>query len=138
MQNRTVFALMSITAGLSASLGYVLAQDVPEPTGGLASEALAAEGLGPHFECLEGMELLMTRHEIPPNFVGGTHSHLGRPEVFYVLDGSVLEYQGDEAVEYHADDGFVSNADLTREHRIENPNDTSVTVMDVQIIAADR
>ena len=46
MQNRTVLVLMSITAGFSASLGYVLAQDAPEPTGGLVSEELAAEGLG--------------------------------------------------------------------------------------------
>ena len=134
MNGRTLLALLGFTALLSMSMGYVGAQQLQ----GVESTELAVVDLGPHFECLEGMVLKMTYHKIGPQVSGGQHSHLGRPEVFYVLDGSIVEHQNGTSREYSAGEGFVSNADLTKEHRIENASDSVATVMDIQIVSADR
>ena len=135
MKGRTAFSLMGLTALIATSLGYMGAQAQMEL---VQSEELAAEDLGPHFECLEGKVMLAARHVIPPGFVGPQHSHVGRPEIFFVLEGSIVEQQNGTETEYHAGEAFVSNADHTKEHRITNPGDRSATVMDVQIIGADR
>ena len=117
---------------LSGSAGYLLAQQGPA---GVRSEEIAHTDLGKHFSCMEGMELKLARHEIDPKGGGSEHSHLGRPEVFYVIEGSVVEHQGANSRTYNAGEGFVSNADLTVPHRIENASDSVTTVLDAQIVA---
>lgn len=117
---------------LSAATGYLAAQ---QRNPGIRSTELAAADLGRHFECLDGMELKMARHEIDPHQGGSEHSHQGRPEVFYVIEGSVVEHQGGSSRTYTAGEGFVSNADLSVPHRIENASEEVSIVLDAQIVA---
>lgn len=124
----TIFVLIV----LSGTAGYLAAQ---QRNAGIRSTELASADLGAHFECLEGMELKMARHEIDPHQGGSEHSHLGRPEVFYVIEGSVVEHQGDSSTLYSAGEGFVSNADLSVPHRIENASDSMSIVLDAQIVS---
>ena len=124
-------AILSLVV-LSGAAGYLLAQQGPA---GVRSEVLAQTDLGAHFSCMEGMELKLARHEIDPKGGGSEHSHKGRPEVFYVIEGSVVEHQGANSRTYNAGEGFVSNADLTVPHRIENASDSVTTVLDAQITA---
>lgn len=124
----TIFVLIL----LSGATGYLAAQ---QRYAGVRSTELASADLGKHFECLEGKELKLTRHEIDPHKGGSEHSHRDRPEVFYVIEGSVVEHQGDTSTVYSAGQGFVSNADLSVPHRIENASDSMSIVLDAQIIA---
>ena len=135
MNTRRLLVVLGMTAALSTSAGYLAAQ---QRYAGVRSAELAAADLGRHFDCLEGMVLKMTRHEIDPQMGGSEHSHRGRPEVFYVLDGSVVEHQGDRSRRYASGEGFVSNEDLSVPHRIENASDTMSIVLDVQIVPAER
>ena len=122
--------MIFVLVALSASGGYLAAQ---QRNAGIRSTEIARADLGAHFECLEGKELKLTRHEIDPHKGGGEHSHLGRPEVFYVLEGSVVEHQGSSSKVYSAGEGFVSNADMSVPHRIENASDSVTIVLDAQI-----
>jgi len=116
---------------LSGTAGYLLAQ---QPLSGIRSTEIAKTDLGAHFSCMQGKALRMTRHEIDPHKGGSEHSHLGRPEVFYVLEGSVVEHQGENSRVYTAGQGFVSNEDMSVPHRVENASDAVSTVLDVQIV----
>ncbi len=120
---------------LSGATGYLAAQ--PERSG-IRSEVLAQTDLVDHFSCMEGMELKMTRHEVDPGKGGGEHSHLGRPEVFYVLEGSVVEHEAGNTTTYTAGQGFVSNANHSVPHRIENTSDAVAVVMDIQVVSKNR
>ena len=135
MKGCNLLALLGFTAILSTTMGYVFAQGQQ----GLRQAELAVADLGPHFECMEGMVFKMSRFEMDPHFDGGPpHNHMGRPGVFYVLDGSIVEHQNGTVTEYRAGEGFVENADLTKEHRLENPSDAVATVVYTQIVPADR
>lgn len=125
------FAVLSLVF-LSGAAGYLLAQQGP---GGVRSEVLAEADLGTHFSCMDGMELKLARHEIDPRGGGSEHSHRGRPEVFYVIEGSVVEHQGANSRTYRAGEGFVSNSDLSVPHRIENASDSVALVLDAQIVS---
>ena len=131
MKRRNLTALLTFTALLSLSIGYVGAQQ------GLQSTELAISDLGRHFECMEGMVLRMTHYQIPPHFSGSQHNHLGQPEVFYVLDGSIVEHQNGTSREYFAGEGFLTNSDLTKDHRIENSSDSVTTAVNATIVSAD-
>lgn len=135
MNRRSLIITALLLILLSGSAGYLAAQ---QERSGIRSEVLAQTDLAPHFSCMEGMELKMTRHEVDPGKGGGEHSHLGRPEVFYVLDGSIVEHQGGTSTTYTAGQGFVSNADHSVPHRIENAGDTVATVMDIQVVSTTR
>ena len=129
------FIIILMTVVLSGSAGYLAAQ---QQFSGIRSTEIAKADLGLHFECMKEMALKMTHHEIDPQYGGSEHSHLGRPEVFYVLEGSVVEHQGESSTVYSAGEGFVSNADLSVPHRIENASDSVSVVLDVQIISDTR
>ena len=129
------FIIILMTVVFSGSAGYLTAQ---QQFSGVRSSEIAKADLGLHFECMQEMALKMTRHEIDPHKGGSEHSHLGRPEVFYVLEGSVVEHQGESSTVYSAGEGFVSNADLSVPHRIENASDSLSVVLDVQIISDTR
>ena len=131
-RNFLAFSGFAVTALLSMSIGYVFAQ----AQAGLQQEKLAVADLGPHFECMEGMVLKMTRFRMDPHFMGGKHNHRGRPGLLYVLDGSVVEHQNG-ATEYRAGQGFVENTDINADHQIGNPGDSMATVIYVQIIPAE-
>lgn len=132
MRHRTLVTLLTCTTLFSTTAGYLAAQ---QRYAGVRSSELAVADLGAHFECMKGLILKMTRHEIDPHMGGSEHSHRGRPEVFYVLDGSVVEHQGEHSRRYSAGEGFVSNANLSVPHRIENASDTMSVVLDVQVVS---
>ena len=141
MKDRNLLSLLGFTALLSMSMGYVFAQGLtpqgPSPDE-LVQEELAVTDLGPHFECMEGMIFKMSYFEIDPHFIGPQHDHQGRPGLFYILDGSVVEHQGGTSSEYRAGEGLVENADfLTEEHQLTNPSDSKATVIYAQIVPAD-
>ena len=133
MTNRKLIPRLAFTAMLFGCIGYVLAQGQQ----GLRQEQLAEANLGQHFECLDGMVFRMSRFEIDPDFTSPAHNHLGRPGLFYVLDGSIVEHQNGTTAEYRAGQGFVENANVDQDHRIENSSGSVTTVVYVQIASAE-
>lgn len=117
---------------LSMTFGYLFAQ-TQKPA--VRETELASIDLGEHFDALRGRRMRMNRAIIDPGASGSVHSHLGRPEIVHVLKGVLVEHQGDTSREYHAGETFVSNADMSVPHRIENRSNEPTEVLLVEIPA---
>lgn len=112
--------------------GYLFAQ-AEKPA--VRETELASIDLGEHFDALRGRRMRMNRAIIDPGASGSVHSHRGRPEIVHVLKGVLVEHQGDTSREYRAGDTFVSNADMSGPHRIENRSEEPTEVLLVEIPA---
>ncbi len=133
MKRAMTAGLMAGTLMLGVGAGYVLAQQAQQRNPGVRGTEIASADLGRHFESMQGKRLRMTRTVVDPGAGGGEHSHKGRPEVFYVLKGTVVEHQCKNTVVHPAGDGFESNADHNCMHRIENVSKEQAEVLVIQI-----
>jgi quercetin dioxygenase-like cupin family protein len=88
-----------------------------EPKGPSAKPLLNLD-LAPEIANVQGRVLRMQLTTYDPGASNKPHSHKDRPEVVYILSGTVIEHRGDVAKEYGPGDSFTADHDTT--HWMEN------------------
>ena len=88
----------------------------------LESIPLAAE--------MDGMgspKLMLRMTTYAPGKIGTRHSHRGKPEVVYVLEGAIVDHRDEGSVEYRAGQScFVNNG---AEHWMENRGEAPAVLL---------
>jgi quercetin dioxygenase-like cupin family protein len=93
---------------LVTGLGTATAQQAaPTETKGVTPTVLATVDLGSEIPGMQGRQLRLRIVTFEPGGVMQVHSHKDRPEVAYVLNGTVTEHRGDVAKEYRAGDSWA-------------------------------
>src|SRR6185312_11939113 len=107
MNGFKLIAALGCTTLLAGSVGYVFAQQ-KQDTGhgtGIHDTVLARVDLGKYFPSMRGKWMLMERADVDPGGGSTPHSHNKRPEVVYVLKGTMVETQGAEKHTIRAGEG---------------------------------
>lgn len=116
---------------LCVGLGSVIGQETaPTENKGVTVKQLSSVDLGPEIEGMTGRQLRMRMITIEPGGILGIHSHKDRPGTAYVLQGKIINHQGDMAKEYGVGDSWSENRDTM--HWLENKGTTPA-----MLIAAD-
>jgi quercetin dioxygenase-like cupin family protein len=89
----------------------------PQPNGPVAKPLLNLD-LAPEIDTVRGRVLRTQLTTYAPGASNNAHSHKDRPEVVYILSGTVIEHRGDVAKEYGPGDSFTADHDTT--HWMEN------------------
>jgi len=116
---------------LATGLGTATAQQAaPTETKGVTPTVLATVDLGPEIPGMQGRQLRLRIVTLEPGGVMEVHSHKDRPEVAYVLNGTVTEHRGDMTKEYRAGDSWATG---NESHWIENKGTIPATVLSTDI-----
>lgn len=127
------------TALLASSIGYVIAQQqqsAPARPSGIRGTEIAKIDLGERFPGMQGKWMKMTKADVAPGGGSTPHSHKDRPEVVYILKGTVVETQGAHKKTLKAGEGMQSN-DLykTELHQIQNLSNEEASVLVIEIVS---
>lgn len=126
---RPGIGLLALT--LVLAIGIVLGQQTPPTeTKGIKITPVAVVDLGPEIPGMQGRQLRVRIATVEPGGVLGVHDHKDRPEILYVLKGTVVDHRGSEAKEYHAGGSWTAALGVT--HWFENKGKTPAV-----LIAAD-
>ena len=133
MKKSRVFNLgvVSLALVLCAVLGSAIGQQtVPTENKGVTIKMLSSVDLGPEIEGMSGRQLRMRMITIDPGGILGVHSHKDRPGTAYVLQGRIINHQGEKAAEYGVGETWSEGKDMV--HWLENKGTTPAV-----LIAAD-
>ena len=83
-----------------------------------SSSVLKAIPLSSEMAEIASPELRMMMTTYAPAKVGARHSHNGKPEVVYVLDGAIVDHRDEGSVEYRKGESYFVNTGV--EHWMEN------------------
>lgn len=107
-------------------------QSGPVENKGVANKPLGTVDLGPEIDGMTGRQLRIRAVTIEPGGTIATHSHLGRPAVEYVVQGTVTEYRNGVTKVYGPGDVVTANKDTV--HGWENKGSTPAILLPVDII----
>jgi quercetin dioxygenase-like cupin family protein len=106
-------------------------QTLPE-TKGVTVQHLASIDLGPEIEGMSGRQLRMRMVTIEPGgVIGPVHSHIDRPGVVYILQGTITDHRNGIAKEYGPGVGWPEDKNTT--HWLENRGTTKAVEISVDI-----
>ena len=113
-----------ICAGVFASLLLLSAsaaaqQAAPPPPAGFDIKTLASIDLGPELAGMQGRVLRMSYVTVAPGSAMAAHPHKERPEIIYVVQGTLTEQRNDEPAKDHGP-GSVLVMTGTVTHAISN------------------
>ena len=109
-------------------------QAAPEAQG-VTVELLAALDLGPEIEGMAGRQLRMRMVTIEPGGVfGPVHDHVDRPDMVYVLQGTITDHRDGVVTEYGPGVGWPEDKNTT--HWLENQGTTSAVEISIDIVKA--
>ena len=128
--NKAVIAFAGIVT--VTALGVAIAQQVAPQAAG--PRVLTSVDLGPDIEAMKGRVLKLQITTYEPGRASTLHSHKGRVEVIYMLQGAIIETNNGVAKEYRQGDAFFANKDTN--HVIENKG--SVPALLVVSMIADK
>lgn len=99
---------------------------------GFNSRRLHIIELGPEIPAMEGYGLRLSRVTVEPGAVFAPHSHVGNPEIIYVVEGSLAEQRNDEPWKEH---GPGSVLVLTKEvmHALSNRTQAPAVYMSTSV-----
>lgn len=83
-----------------------------------SSEVLRAINLSSEIGAMAKPELRMMMTTYAPGKIGARHSHKGKPEVFYVLEGAIVDHRDNGSKEYRQGESCFVNEGA--EHWMEN------------------
>jgi quercetin dioxygenase-like cupin family protein len=112
--NKAVIVLSGIA--IVTALSVAIAQQVTPPAA--SPKVLTSVDLGPDIEAMKGRVLKLQITTYEPGKASTLHSHKGRVEVIYMLQGAIIETNNGVAKEYRQGDAFFANKDTN--HVIEN------------------
>ncbi len=125
--------VLGLLGALVTGLGSTAAQQAaPTENKGMTETVLATVDLGPEIPGTQGYQLRLRIVTWEPGGVRGVHSHKGRPEVSYVLVGTLTEHRGDVAKEYGAG-GSLGPLDGSVTHWLENKGTMPAVVIQTDI-----
>ncbi|MBS0294073.1 MAG: cupin domain-containing protein [Proteobacteria bacterium] len=102
-------------------------------TQGVTVELLAAVDLGPEIEGMAGRELRMRLVTIAPGGVfGPMHSHVDRPGVVYILQGTITDHRNGVVTNYGPGLGWQEDRHTT--HWLENRGAVPAVEVSVDIV----
>ncbi len=93
-------------------------QAAPTENKGVTVTLLTALDLGTEIPGMQGRRLRLVMITIEPGGAIMVHSHKDRPEVTYVLKGTITEHRGDVVSEHHAGESQANDRNVT--HWLEN------------------
>lgn len=130
-----VFFFLVITAILLLDKSYVPAQQSgPAETKGLTIVKTTASDLGPEIEGMQGRQLRMRVLVLDPGGAIAVHRQIDRPEVIYVLQGSITEYQNGNVIQRNAGDTWTAGKEIT--HGIANTGTGPATIVVTDVFKA--
>lgn len=113
-------------------VGIALGQQTPPTeTKGIKVVPVEVVDLGPEIPGMQGRQLRVRMATVEPGGVLGVHDHKDRPEIAYVLQGTVVDHRGSEAKEYHAGGHWTAARGAT--HWFENKGTTPAVILAVDV-----
>jgi len=124
-----------LVLALALGVGDPAAEETP-PTKrvGIATNQLQLVDLGPEIEGMQGRHLRLRSGTLEPEGHNAIHTHADRPELFYVLEGTILEHRDGVAIEHPAGSSFFG--DKKTNHWIENKGAKTASFLVVDIVKA--
>lgn len=111
-------------------------EEVAPETRGVAVQMLKTVDLGPEIEGMAGRKLRMRLVSIEPGGVfGPVHSHIDRPGVVYILQGTITDHRDGVATDYGPGVGWPEDRNTT--HWLENRGTTPAVEISVDIVRQD-
>jgi quercetin dioxygenase-like cupin family protein len=104
------------------SAGAAMAQQAPAGPTGFAVKELATIDLGPELPGMEGRVLRMSHVTVAPGGMMPAHPHRDRPEIIYVVSGTLTENRNGQIIQYGPGGVLVMTKDIT--HALENKGAT--------------
>jgi quercetin dioxygenase-like cupin family protein len=134
MKNNMISGIALLAFAALSIPGKLMAQDAaPASNEGLEATTLQAIDLGPEIEGMDGRELRLRRLVIKPGGFIGIHSHMDRPAVAYILQGTTTVTFDDGSVKrFSAGDSIAANRDTTHWHRNDEQEDMVLVTVDVR------
>jgi len=128
LRGGTWFLVLALALGAGASAAE---ETPPTKRVGIATNQLQFVDLGPEIEGMQGRHLRLRSGTLEPGGHNAIHTHADRPEVLYVLEGTILEHRDGVAIERPAGTSFFG--DKQTNHWIENkgPKRASFLVVDI-------
>jgi quercetin dioxygenase-like cupin family protein len=123
-----LFLVLILCAVLGSAIGQ---QTAPTENKGVTVKQLSSVDLGPEIEGMNGRQLRMRMITIDPGGVLGMHSHKGRPDIAYVLQGKLIEHIGDVTKEWNLGDALPSTKETS--HWVENKGTTPAIIIATDI-----
>lgn len=123
-----LFLVVVFCIGFGSAIGQQMS---PIENKGVTLKQLSSVDLGPEIEGMSGRQLRMRMITIEPGGVLGLHSHKGRPDTAYMLQGKVVEHMGDLTKEINTGDAFASTKETS--HWLENKGTTPAIFIAVDI-----
>lgn len=122
-----------LVIGIVMGAGIALGEKAP-PTEkkGISAVERKTVDLGPEIPGMQGRHLRLRSGTIEPGGHNAIHTHADRPEILYVVEGTVTEHRNGTTVEYHAGDILVGTKET--KHWIENKGSTKATFLVVDIV----
>jgi len=129
------FLSLAITMSILLYAHSILAQQSgPAETKGLTIVKTAASDLGPEIEGMQGRRLRMRVLVLDPGGTIAVHRQTDRPEVIYILQGSITEYQNGNVIQRNAGDTWTAGKEIT--HGIANPGTGPATIVVTDVFKA--
>jgi len=111
----------------------VMSNEQAPKTRGVTVQLLSAMDLGPEIEGMEGRQLRMRMVTIEPGGVfGPVHTHIDRPGVVYILQGTITDHRDGIATDYGPGVGWPENRNTT--HWLENRGTMPAIEISVDIV----
>jgi quercetin dioxygenase-like cupin family protein len=128
-----VFGSMLTLISLLLSLSYSSArQSEPTETKGMTVVKTTASDLGPEIEGMQGRQLRMRVLEMEPGGTIATHKQTDRPEVIYIIRGSITEYLNGNPVQRQSGDTWSAGKETT--HGIVNTGSEPALIVVTDIL----
>ena len=120
-------------------IGVVLAAGIaqgeqapPTEKKGISAVEREAVDLGPEIPGMQGRYLRLRSGTIEPGGHNAIHTHADRPEILYVVKGTVTEHRNGTTNEYREGEILVGTKET--KHWIENKGTTKATFLVVDIV----
>lgn len=113
---RSAMALSGVALAMSMTAAAAQAPSAEQK--GPMAKPLSSVDLSAEIDSVQGRALRMQLTTYDPGASNKPHSHKDRPEVVYILSGTIIEHRGDVAKEYGPGDSF--SADRNTTHWMEN------------------
>ena len=120
MRNSPSAATRAAILSATFLAGYALAESrAPKEPKGIKIESLGAMDLAGEIDSVDGLKLHLDRLTVQPGGMSPLHSHRGRPQIVYMVQGSYVSHaegKPDEVLRQ----GDVVSGGKDRNHWIEN------------------
>ena len=108
------FAFLFATIILLLTISHASAQQSgPTETKGMTAVETAASDLGPEIEGMQGRQLRMRVLVMDPGGTIAVHKQTDRPEVIYILNGTIAEYLNGSVVQRNSGDTWTAGKETT-------------------------